>query len=371
MSVMPTSGASNVQLDAEVIVVFVEPYDPSSLEVLPDGYPLDQLVQSEDGRRLTLVPARALQPDQEYTLTLRAGLRDRTGNILLSEDYTWSFRTARKEETAALTYLAYDEGIYNYMLYWEDEGEGSGVRFTPPYHPAQVLSAHFYLADLSLGSRFVVRVFEDNGTGLPGRALAPPMPVEATHTGWFDVDLASQHIQVEGDFHVMFQMEGVPQGDSLVVPQPRFGAEDLLPVSGRSWDRVSEDSRAFRYDRITRFDYAIRAAVIPGTTIVMETGPAPTPVGFLLAQNTPNPFNARTTMRYEVPTLSPVRLVVYNLLGQPIRTLVDDMQEPGSYVVQWDGKDHGGRDVGSGVYFYRLSAENERRTQGRKMTLIR
>lgn len=371
VSVLPTPGASNVQLNAEVIVVFAEPYDPSSLEVIPDGYPLDEVVQSEDGRRLTLLPAKSLQPDREYTLIIRAGVRDRDGNILLSEDYTWSFRTTRKEEAANLAYLAYDEGTYNYVLYWENEGEGSGVRFTPPYHPAQVLSAQFYLADLSLGNRFVVRVFEDNGAGLPGRALTPPIPVEATHTGWFDVDLASQHLQVEGDFHVMFQVERVQQGGISFVPQPRFGAENLPPVSGRSWDKVSEGADRFRYDRITTFDYAIRAVVAPGTTVVTATGSERIPSRFLLAQNTPNPFNARTTIRYEVPILTPVRIVVYNLLGQPIRTLVDGVQEPGSHVVQWDGKDHHGRDVASGVYFYHLSAENGWITQVKRMILVR
>jgi hypothetical protein len=81
------------------------------------------------------------------------------------------------------------------------------------------------------------------------------------------------------------------------------------------------------------------------------------PLKFELEQNSPNPFNPTTDIRYQIPEgSSPVRITlkIFNLLGQEVRTLVDEMQDPGSYTITWDGEDAMGHAVGSGVYFYRL-----------------
>ncbi|MCZ6775049.1 MAG: S8 family serine peptidase [Ignavibacteria bacterium] len=74
------------------------------------------------------------------------------------------------------------------------------------------------------------------------------------------------------------------------------------------------------------------------------------PVDFTLAQNYPNPFNPSTTIEYSLPKAGSVRLRVYNLLGEEVVTLVNEMQEAGFYHVQFDS-----RDFPSGLYFYRLS----------------
>ena len=65
----------------------------------------------------------------------------------------------------------------------------------------------------------------------------------------------------------------------------------------------------------------------------------PIPEDFGLAQNMPNPFNPSTTISYEVPESGAVKLVVYNLLGQQVRTLVNDTIEAGFHSVVWDGAD--------------------------------
>ncbi len=77
---------------------------------------------------------------------------------------------------------------------------------------------------------------------------------------------------------------------------------------------------------------------------------------FGLDQNTPNPFNPSTTIRYRLAEASGVRLVVYNLLGQRVRVLVDAAQGPGVHSIQWDGRDAAGRQVATGLYIYRLEA---------------
>jgi len=84
------------------------------------------------------------------------------------------------------------------------------------------------------------------------------------------------------------------------------------------------------------------------------------PSGLLLQspfpmETSPNPFTAQTTIRYGLPDYTRVNLKVYNLLGQEIRLLVDELQAPGIHTIIWDGRDHLGRKVSSGSYFLRLA----------------
>ena len=79
------------------------------------------------------------------------------------------------------------------------------------------------------------------------------------------------------------------------------------------------------------------------------------PKVFELANNYPNPFNPTTTIQFGVPHTADVSLMVYNILGQRVRMLVDhEQRSAGRYSVVWDGRDDLGNTVGSGMYFYRL-----------------
>ncbi|MFQ6093387.1 MAG: FlgD immunoglobulin-like domain containing protein [bacterium] len=127
------------------------------------------------------------------------------------------------------------------------------------------------------------------------------------------------------------------------------------------------------------------------------------PMGFALHQNYPNPFNPTTTIRYAIPSreqrgesgerragsgeiraesgeirgrnlgLGALRttLKIYNILGQEVRTLVDEVKEPGYYAVTWDGRDDGGREVASGVYFYQLTVDGGQWSETKRMVLLR
>jgi hypothetical protein len=97
--------------------------------------------------------------------------------------------------------------------------------------------------------------------------------------------------------------------------------------------------------------------------------PEAVPTAFGLESNYPNPFNPSTTIRYALPEGADVRLVVYNILGQSVRTLVDGSQSAGRYSVVWDGRDAIGRQVASGLYIYRLQAGSFIATQ--KMLLAK
>lgn len=90
---------------------------------------------------------------------------------------------------------------------------------------------------------------------------------------------------------------------------------------------------------------------------------------FVLYSAYPNPFNPSTTIRYELSNSSRITLKVYNIIGETIKTLVDDFQSPGEKSVVWDGTNDQGKSVGSGVYLYQLQAGNEIKTK--KMTLLK
>ena len=78
------------------------------------------------------------------------------------------------------------------------------------------------------------------------------------------------------------------------------------------------------------------------------------PSEYKLSQNYPNPFNPETEIRYQLPEAGLVRLDVFNILGQRVSTLVDEMQDAGYKAVKWNGRDDWGLDLPSGIYFYRV-----------------
>ena len=96
-------------------------------------------------------------------------------------------------------------------------------------------------------------------------------------------------------------------------------------------------------------------------------GPA-LPQGFALGQNYPNPFNPSTIIPYQLPTAAPVRLEVFNVLGQRVATLVDEERPAGFHAAVWDATNAAGQAVAAGVYMYRLTAGGEQHT--RRMVLI-
>jgi len=83
----------------------------------------------------------------------------------------------------------------------------------------------------------------------------------------------------------------------------------------------------------------------------------------------PNPFNPSTEVRYVLPASSRVEIAIYDATGRMVRTLANQTQPRGEYSVRWDGRDSGGATASSGVYFVKLNANGETRTQ--KMVLLK
>lgn len=93
------------------------------------------------------------------------------------------------------------------------------------------------------------------------------------------------------------------------------------------------------------------------------------PTSFNLAQNYPNPFNPETVIPYELPENSQVQITIYNLLGQQIRTLVNEQVEAGYHQIVWDGLNDQGQQVSSNVYLVCMRSDSFSETM--KITLLR
>jgi hypothetical protein len=121
------------------------------------------------------------------------------------------------------------------------------------------------------------------------------------------------------------------------------------------------------------------------TTTSVDLDEDQKPSIFALSQNYPNPFNPITIIQYAVSgrqikaadsgrrtadgSFTPVTLKIYNILGQKVRTLVDEPKGVGNHEVIWDGKDDLGKEVASGIYFYKLTAGSHQKIK--KMVLLK
>ena len=131
----------------------------------------------------------------------------------------------------------------------------------------------------------------------------------------------------------------------------------------------SDEGALFEIRGLTCCAPAIMAGQLNEGRIVVAENAFATPASFSLYQNSPNPFNPATTVRFAVPGASHVRLTIHNTAGQLVRTLVDEQVAAGAHAVVWDGRDDAGRNVASGVYAYRVVTD--RGTMTRRMTLLR
>jgi hypothetical protein len=105
---------------------------------------------------------------------------------------------------------------------------------------------------------------------------------------------------------------------------------------------------------------------------------AKVPQAYALAQNYPNPFNPLTTITFEIPESEIddadgkkvlTRLSIFDMRGRLVRILLEEEFEAGRYQITWDGKNGEGREVSSGIYFYRITSGSFSST--RKMTLMK
>ena len=149
-----------------------------------------------------------------------------------------------------------------------------------------------------------------------------------------------------------------------------FGLGDRLQI-----DEILIHWPSGQVDVVRDMDADQRIKIVEGqegfflSTAVLEECLEILPSVYALEQNSPNPFNSATTICYALPVGGVVKLVVYNLTGQKVATLIDGQRSAGAYTVHWDGRDDRGLDLASGIYLYRLRVGSY--TNVNKLLLLR
>ena len=153
-----------------------------------------------------------------------------------------------------------------------------------------------------------------------------------------------------------------------------------LDPNGRSfWAADSETDKLYRFSLATGeverqfqageggsiFGVCVKGELTAGTA----ANAVITPGSYSLSQNAPNPFNPSTQIEFRLPVAGQVNLAVFNVLGQKVATLVDDALNAGVHAVSWNGTDTNGRNVSSGLYFYRF--ESDGLVQTRRMMMLK
>jgi hypothetical protein len=127
-----------------------------------------------------------------------------------------------------------------------------------------------------------------------------------------------------------------------------------------------DDQTGEEYSLSSQDELLIAASL---SSMTLKKAPPVIPETFTLHQNFPNPFNPITTLSYDLPIDSDVRLAIFDMLGNEVATLVSTRQEIGFKSVQWDAKDSMGRPVSAGVYLYQIQAGEF--VQTKKMVLLK
>ncbi|MCK4511925.1 hypothetical protein KAW64_09310, partial [bacterium] len=193
--------------------------------------------------------------------------------------------------------------------------------------------------------------------------LAPAVPAA------FAVDYSATQNQLawEASEDDDFQYFRIYRGtDAAFVPAP----ENLVHMTiGVDWlDEVTEGWQ-YHY-KITAVDFSGNESDPASPESITGLDDSELPARYALYQNTPNPFNPVTEVRYDVPAPGGrVSLVVFDISGRCVRTLVDGHEGPGEKRVVWNGTDGAGRSVASGTYYCKLAAPGYERVV--KMTLLK
>ncbi|MDI3504603.1 MAG: hypothetical protein PWP64_1539 [Candidatus Cloacimonadota bacterium] len=142
-------------------------------------------------------------------------------------------------------------------------------------------------------------------------------------------------------------------------------SEAKIIAKGREINPQANDDEAFK-DGLCQVQVDFKGFLRVQLT---KTGEIPPPAATQLFQNYPNPFNPVTSIKYDLAENSRVRMDIYNVKGQLVKTLLNQDMLAGTHSVIWDGNDDKGRAVSSGVYFYRMTMPNKVLTN--KMLLLK
>jgi N-acetylmuramoyl-L-alanine amidase len=405
LSLYPPDNSTNVELRPIVNMAFDEALDPASVtesifrlerfrEVNPEPGTLKHY-RVRNQSVLCFFPAQDLFASRLHLIRVFSGLQDVFGNRITSEKL---FRFTTGSASFQTTNIDnFDANLENNWWAPQQSGSTTGILTEQTSRASNgeivnLLTESTTSMEVNYGwdttaDSWLIRIFLSSG---------PPTDV------LFDSSYIMQ-VYVFGD----------GSGNQF-----RFAVDDNVPVTNAAnhevspwhtidwigwrlvaWDMTKDGTGTWigdgKLDGTLRFD-SIQLTYTPGSAttgtiyfddlrvvkqVVVDVQEPATvlPSAFKLYQNYPNPFNRstersrrspETTIRYQIPGKSHrVNLIVYDVMGKKVRTLVDAEQPAGEYLRHWDGKDENGTEVASGIYIYKLLAGGFNQT--RRMVLVR
>ena len=312
--------------------------------------------------------------NESYTIKVQAGMEDIFGNPT-PVDYTYDFTTGNSNYFAQTIIDNFDAGITNW---WQPGASGSTVGTNPLttkiYSNTTVLNANTgstksmqldYEWDLN-ASEWLIReyyspttpTFEPNtllqvfifGDGSNNKfrfAVRETAPGNYEVSPWYVVNWSGWKLIT---WDLSQGQTGNWLGNNVFEPPLRFDSFQL------TYDSSNQHIGTIYFDDV-------RTASFSPTDVEEEIGTI-APTEFTLQQNYPNPFNPSTQIKFSVPQASNVKLIVTDILGKEVATLVNDNLNAGNYSANFDASN-----ISSGVYFYTLITDNFK--QSRKMILMK
>lgn len=260
-----------------------------------------------------------------------------------------------------------DSSVCEWSPGWEADGLFLWMTFKgviPPPSDRLEIKNMYFGNTVGSGAQFQLSGTVPAG-GAEGASYEPPGTV--THTGTNGTDEGySLEVVVHTALFGYSDLDTVKL--SAVIWDIDYGSADVYDPNNSDyaphwWGSQWADLNFEKY-------YMYRDVILSNqTAIEPDDENIPIVQDFRLEQNYPNPFNPSTTIRYNLPVTSHIKIQVYDILGNKVTTLFQGKQHSGDHAVVWNGQDDAGNPVASGLYFYQLTAPNFNMT--RKMMLLK
>ena len=285
-----------------------------------------------------------LEPNLEYSYAVSSvyniGSLEQIESIL-------SETVSIKYQRNSVTEIKYDSGISSTGVSPLGEGSWYAVRFTPSSYPVKILSLQFF--SIQEGGNAYLGVFEnDSILNIPKNQLGNTLIIANIDKGWNTKDVSAADILInKGDFYIAW-------GETPNLSPLGIDLSENILNKNRSYYYTISDG----WNPVASLGYdgnlLIRAFVnnldgMDSLGITKEIFP----YEFNLMQNYPNPFNIYTNIKFQIPNDSKVEINIYDILGNKVLSKNFGLIKKGIYIYKVEGKD-----LSSGLYFYRMEADN-------------
>jgi hypothetical protein len=312
--------------------------EPAQLSIAGRAVPIDTSLTLRDGWNLI-----GYMPEEEMSIPTALASLEEDLQVVLGEHGTY---VADKPLFGTLTTMQDSRGYWIRLarartLTYPAPGSTGAGKPAPAWKESPVVAITPTWVD------FCGEASLEGHKVCPGDVVTVHDP-DDVQCGFFVVRRAGQYgyLRVYGDDAFTTEDEGGQPGDRLtffINGLPALGESPAIWTTDKSVTKL-----------------ALRAA---------SEAVLPAPVPFDLCQNYPNPFNPSTVITYQLPIQTQVVIAVHDALGQVLCTLVQGVVGPGTHETIWNGRNAGGQEVGSGIYFYWMKAGDF--VKVRKMLVVR